>query len=100
MQKQASIYKRHISRLFKELTLIVEGFLNGAKTLTWAMVFLFILVYIFAIFARLQIGSGYVCANEETGEETAVEEGGSCPEEGMEGPTFMYLFNEEIGDQS
>merc|ERR550514_2494906 len=37
-------------RLFKELTLIVTGFVDGMKTLTWAMAFLTILVYSFAIF--------------------------------------------------
>merc|ERR1719161_2203888 len=61
-------------RLFHELTLIVEGFVSGAKALTWAMVFLGLLVYIFAIFARLQIGTSFIC---ESGKE--VPEGSMCP---------------------
>ena len=41
--------------------MIVEGFLDGAKTLTWAMVFLLILVFIFAIFAGTLASLGVKC---------------------------------------
>jgi voltage-gated sodium channel len=45
-------------RMFKELTLLVSGFVASVKTLFWALVFLTIMVYIFSIFARQTIGAG------------------------------------------
>lgn len=38
-------------RLFKELTLVVSGFLTAMRTLFWAFIFLVLLIYVFAIFA-------------------------------------------------
>jgi voltage-gated sodium channel len=80
-------------RIFKELTMIIEGFVRGARSLAWATGFLLIMVYIFAIFARLQIGASYRCADGGH----LQNEGDSCPAGGE--PEFVYLFNEEIGDQ-
>lgn len=45
-------------RTFKELTLLVTGFLASVRTLGWALLFLSIMVYIFALFARHVMGNG------------------------------------------
>lgn len=75
-------------RIFKELTLIVAGFVDSVRTLFWAVVFLLIVVYIFAIFARQIIGSAVVCTDGQD----------PCDEEDPASEAF-YAFNPEIGDQ-
>jgi hypothetical protein len=83
-------------RIFRELTLIIEGFIGGARALGWAMSFLLIIVYIFAVVARLQIGSRFICPDGET----EISEGDACPSESGSGnPQHFFAFNEEIGDQ-
>jgi len=83
-------------RIFKELTQIVEGFLGGIRALTWALLFLSLLLYIFAIFARLRIGGRFICSDGRT----EAQEGEVCPEAAGGGaPGSYYAFNEEIGDQ-
>eukprot|EP00746_Dinoflagellata_sp_MGD_P149748 gnl/MRDRNA2_/MRDRNA2_81738_c0_seq2.p1 gnl/MRDRNA2_/MRDRNA2_81738_c0~~gnl/MRDRNA2_/MRDRNA2_81738_c0_seq2.p1 ORF type:complete len:574 (+),score=89.42 gnl/MRDRNA2_/MRDRNA2_81738_c0_seq2:120-1724(+) len=52
-------------RMFKELTLLVSGFVASVKTLFWALIFLTIMVYIFSIFARQTIGAGGYEFNED-----------------------------------
>merc|ERR1719230_2104623 len=85
-------------RIFRELTLIVAGFVASAKTLFWALIFLLVIVYAFAIFATQIIGQ--TCAS--AGTETTV----AAPEDGVihtscnpETEPF-YFFNPEIGTQS
>jgi hypothetical protein len=80
-------------RIFKELTLIIQGFVSGARSLAWASGFLLMVVYIFAIFARQQIGASYRCPD---GMELR-SEWDTCP--GGDEREFGYNFNEEIGDQ-
>merc|ERR1712072_692743 len=71
--------------------------MDGVRALTWAMVFLGILVYAFAIFARTQIGSRYLCSDGMT--ERA--EGEKCPAEAGGGEARTFFFDGfESGDQS
>lgn len=74
-------------RIFRELTLLISGLLSSVKTLSWALLFLGITVYIFAIFARLVIGK----ANDCTEEDEPTCDARSAP---------RYQFNPEIGDQN
>jgi hypothetical protein len=80
-------------RIFKELTMIIQGFVNGARSLAWATGFLFIIVYVFAIFARQQIGMSWKCPDGTD----ARSEDDDCPDGE---PEFGYIFNEEIGNQT
>mmetsp|Transcript_10241 Transcript_10241/g.21692 ORF Transcript_10241/g.21692 Transcript_10241/m.21692 type:complete len:560 (-) Transcript_10241:58-1737(-) len=80
-------------RIFKELTLIVAGFLGAVRALFWAMLFLFGTVYIFALLARILIGSKYECPG---GPE--VQEYETCP--AGDDPEFLYkMINEDVGTQ-
>ena len=64
-------------RMFKELTLIVSGFVDSMRTLFWTVLFLVIVVYMFAIFAKQMIGEAQ---DADTGES-------------------VYFFDEAIGTQ-
>eukprot|EP00746_Dinoflagellata_sp_MGD_P078230 gnl/MRDRNA2_/MRDRNA2_31300_c0_seq1.p1 gnl/MRDRNA2_/MRDRNA2_31300_c0~~gnl/MRDRNA2_/MRDRNA2_31300_c0_seq1.p1 ORF type:complete len:792 (+),score=129.08 gnl/MRDRNA2_/MRDRNA2_31300_c0_seq1:89-2464(+) len=55
-------------RMFKELTLLVQGFIASVRTLGWALLFLLILVYAFALFARNVFGNGGYEFNEDVGD--------------------------------
>lgn len=79
-------------RIFKELTLILTGFLASVRTLFWALSFLLIIVYIFAIFARQIIGFKAKCGTDASGNV------GECSEH-EPGAEHFYWFNPEIGDQ-
>eukprot|EP00747_Dinoflagellata_sp_TGD_P083169 gnl/TRDRNA2_/TRDRNA2_161990_c0_seq1.p1 gnl/TRDRNA2_/TRDRNA2_161990_c0~~gnl/TRDRNA2_/TRDRNA2_161990_c0_seq1.p1 ORF type:complete len:618 (-),score=115.26 gnl/TRDRNA2_/TRDRNA2_161990_c0_seq1:131-1984(-) len=72
--------------IFKELTLLISGLLGSMKTLSWALMFLSVTVYIFAIFARQIIGTANNCEDHEAD----VCDATSSP---------FYEFNPEIGDQ-
>merc|ERR1719265_3144595 len=76
-------------RMFKELTLLVTGFLESIRTLTWALLFLLSVVYVFAIFARQMIGEANECTPAEVNDL-------GC--DATMKP--MYIFNREIGSQA
>eukprot|EP00746_Dinoflagellata_sp_MGD_P009198 gnl/MRDRNA2_/MRDRNA2_118600_c0_seq1.p1 gnl/MRDRNA2_/MRDRNA2_118600_c0~~gnl/MRDRNA2_/MRDRNA2_118600_c0_seq1.p1 ORF type:complete len:780 (+),score=138.07 gnl/MRDRNA2_/MRDRNA2_118600_c0_seq1:78-2417(+) len=58
-------------RIFKELTLLVTGFIDSVKTLFWSFIFLLCIVYAFALFAQQTIGSAMDCP--EAGNEDLCE---------------------------
>lgn len=76
-------------RMFKELTLLVTGFIDSIRTLTWALMFLLSVVYVFAIFARQMIGDASDCTDEEV-------DAFDCDAQMKP----LYKFNREIGDQT
>ena len=56
-----SPYRLHIThgvrfRMFKELWLIVAGLTAAVRTLFWASLFLFLVIFMFAVFATQMIG--------------------------------------------
>jgi len=71
-------------RLFKELSVITMGFIKSQRTLLWASVFLVIIVYTFAVFAKLKIGNS--CQNDVD----SVEDDSCIP---------SYTFGEGFPDQ-
>lgn len=70
-------------KMFRELTLIVSGFVDAAKTLIWAILFLLSVLYVFALVARQMIGNAVSpdCGDDE-----------NCT-------TERFRLNPEIGSQ-
>lgn len=54
-------------RVFKELVLMVKGVVAGMRTLAWAIVLLFFIVYIIAVLARHTIGGDRVALGDVYG---------------------------------
>eukprot|EP00746_Dinoflagellata_sp_MGD_P026237 gnl/MRDRNA2_/MRDRNA2_161813_c0_seq1.p1 gnl/MRDRNA2_/MRDRNA2_161813_c0~~gnl/MRDRNA2_/MRDRNA2_161813_c0_seq1.p1 ORF type:complete len:517 (+),score=90.46 gnl/MRDRNA2_/MRDRNA2_161813_c0_seq1:40-1551(+) len=52
-------------KVFKELTIIATSFVTSGKTLFWGGIFLWIITYMFAIFATQQFGRATTCDDEE-----------------------------------
>lgn len=75
-------------RIFKELSIMVEGFVASVPTVSWTIVFLSVLLYIGAIFARTTIGSSFTCSDND----------GKCQQNSPSAEP-SYAFNPDIGDQ-
>lgn len=70
-------------RAFKELTILVAGMAQASRTLFWALIFLIVVVYAFAIFVQQIIGEAH-----------------ECPDQQPDCGRAKYEFDEEVGNQA
>lgn len=51
--------------MFRELTVILQSLMAGLRTLFWAAVFLFLLLYLYAMIGTINFGGGAECGESE-----------------------------------